>query len=389
MSDPEPREHFIPAPLPVLSEMLGHDLKPDILEHELGLFAEGLTLLYDALFSQRLEELKRLYYPYNPDRPPVAIPEVIRNWGQKDRKSLIDAIESLLRRSNFRRLDQEALDVALNKTSPEGVTVSVDLGEFDEVLIYYCGSTTRTVALSRWRRLFGKKESVTVPLYRRLFVLLKPKPTLGKEHLDAIFIKLFKDIPQSDLETIFPNTKIRLSLFDKVKLGVTGGGGVAAGIMSASGKLAAAAANPVAAVSAVGALGGVIWKQVANVLNQRTEYMAKLARSLYYYNLDNNAGALAWLVEIASTEEAKEALLAYAFLQARGALTREALDREVESFMRRRFEVEMDFEVDDGLAKLGELGLLSDDGQGRLKVKDVGAAIEGLRDKWDMLFPRL
>ena len=383
---PHPREHFIPVPLSMLSEELVEHLKHNVNEQAFRSFAHGLTLLYDALFSQRLEDLKRLYYPYNPDRPAIS-PEAVPEKGFAKRKEMIAEIESLLQRANFQRLDQASLNLALNKTSPEGVIVSVDLDEFDEVLIYYCGSTTRTVDLPFWRRLLEGKEKADIPVYRRLFVLLKFKNQLEREGGNAVFIKLFKDIPQSDLETIFPNTKIRLSLFDKVKLGVTGGGGVIAGIMSATGKIAAAAANPMAAISAVGALGAVIWKQVANVLSQRTEYMAKLAKSLYFYNLDNNAGALAWLVEVASTEEAKEALLAYGFLLARGEMSRQVLDREVEEFMRERFSVEMDFEVDDGLEKLHELGLLERIGEWNLAVKGREEACGVLKDRWIGLFP--
>ncbi len=380
------REPFIPVPLAILTETLSSHLGAKVSRQRFDAFAEGLTLLYDARFSQRLELLKRLYYPHNPDRPDMAIPFEIRERVTENQKKLIEEIETLLRQANFQRLDQEALNLALNKTSPEGVTVSVDLDEFDEVLIYYCGSASRTLTLPLWKRLLGKRRAVTLPIYRRLFVLLKFRPDEKEKERDSVFIKLFKEIPQSDLETIFPNTKVRLSLFDKVKLGVTGGGGVAAGVVSATGKLATAAANPMAAAGALGALGGVVWKQVSNVMKQRTEYMAKLARNLYFYNLDNNAGALAWLIEMASSEEAKEALLAYGFLLAGGAMERETLDREIEDFMRDRFKVEMDFEVEDGLRKLRDLELLEKEGA-KLRVKDLETAFEILKEKWVAVFP--
>ena len=39
-----------------------------------------------------------------------------------------------------------------------------------------------------------------------------------------VYMRLFKDIPQEDLEMMFPNTQVQLRLFDKIKLGVTAGG---------------------------------------------------------------------------------------------------------------------------------------------------------------------
>ena len=43
---------------------------------------------------------------------------------------------------------------------------------------------------------------------------------------NCIYMKLFKNIPRSDLEMIFPNTRVRFRFFDKLRLGATAGGGL-------------------------------------------------------------------------------------------------------------------------------------------------------------------
>ena len=55
---------------------------------------------------------------------------------------------------------------------------------------------------------------------------------------DYVYIKLFKNMPRSDVEMAFPNTKVRFRLFDKIKFGVTAGSGFGVGVVGTAGKLA-------------------------------------------------------------------------------------------------------------------------------------------------------
>ena len=97
-----------------------------------------------------------------------------------------------------------------------------------------------------------------MPVFQRLFILFKLKPfeqrvqevmqekKIDHEEADSIvrrlrkllpdtvtsdfvYIKLFKNMPRSDVEMIFPNTKVSFRLFDKIKFGVTAGSGVGVG----------------------------------------------------------------------------------------------------------------------------------------------------------------
>ena len=65
--------------------------------------------------------------------------------------------------------------------------------------------------------------------------------------------------------------------------------------------------------------------------------------------------------------------------------TPEELDRRIEAWLVARFGVSVDFEVDDGLAKLERLGLLART-DGRLSVVPLGEALRRLDQHWDAFF---
>ena len=91
-----------------------------------------------------------------------------------------------------------------------------------------------------------------MPVFQRLFILFKLKPfdvrvqevmeqgrfdkkkaeSIVRKHRkilpdtatsDRVYIKLFKNMPRSDAQMAFPNTKVRFRLLDKLKFGVTAG----------------------------------------------------------------------------------------------------------------------------------------------------------------------
>ena len=86
---------------------------------------------------------------------------------------------------------------------------------------------------------------------------------------EFIFIKLFKDIAQNDLEMLFHNRKIKLKTLDKIRLSLTSGVGTALGVVSTTTKIIAAASNIFSIVIAL----GVLFKQIMNIFNKRTQYI--------------------------------------------------------------------------------------------------------------------
>ena len=183
---------------------------------------------------------------------------------------------------------------------------------------------------------------------------------------------------------IFPNTKIRMKLLDKIKLGITGGGGTIGGMIATISKVAAAM-EPMAIIMALGGFAGVLWRQVSNIFTQRTKYMAALSRHLYFYNMDNNRGALNHMIELANKEEAKEAMLAYYFLFNKPEITEAGLDKCVEDYIYETYGTHIDFDSSDALSKLDRYDLLIEN-QNLYSVVPLQQAYSGLKYQWNELF---
>lgn len=378
-------ERFIPISFDRLaSDLLSSDLLPTEQKSEFKQFCNSYTSLYHAKSHSQLQYLKSTYRPFNPDRE-----ELITETTALNEKlvQLKGELRNVLEKANFEKLSETDLNEALNKISPHGVNVSVDFDEFAEVALFYRGSAVHTEFRRNLMKFQFKKQPYEMKIYRRLFVLLQPKNRkqrikelttdnkMSKKKAakkvdtafkalgingedDIVYIKLFKDIPTADLEMLFPNTRIKMRLFDKIKIGVTGGGGAAGGVMATISKLSAAI-EPMSALIAVGGLLGVLWRQIAKIFSQRAKYSAILTKNLYFYSLDNNMGALTYLFDTAETEECKEAILAYFFLLTGGETNREKLDKQIETYIYDQYNIPMDFEVDDGLDKLQKSKLLS------------------------------
>jgi hypothetical protein len=177
-----------------------------------------------------------------------------------------------------------------------------------------------------------------------------------------------------------------MRLFDKIKLGVMGGGGSVGGIMATITKFSAAI-DPISALLAIGTLLGVIWRQIAKIFSQRAKYSAILTKNLYFYSLDNNMGALTYLIDAAEAEECKEAVLAYFFLLIDGETSREELDKRIETYIQNQYSLPMDFEINDGLEKLQKSGLLSQY-SAVIQAIPLADANERLKQDWSTLLAR-
>ncbi len=93
----------------------------------------------------------------------------------------------------------------------------------------------------------------------------------------------------------------------------------------------------------------------------KTTYGLQLTQSLYYQNLDNNAGVLNHLLDEAEEQECREAILAYYYLWRYGGAkgwTAPDLDDYVEMDLERLANLKVDFEIEDAIAKLEKLRII-------------------------------
>ena len=111
-----------------------------------------------------------------------------------------------------------------------------------------------------------------------------------------------------------------------------------------------------------------------------------LSDSLYFKNLGNNSGAFYSLLNSSEEEELKEVILAYAFLyKSKSPLTSEEVDIQIESWFKMKLNTDLDFDVEDALEKLKNIGL-GIETNGKWKVLPLDKALIRIDEIWDGIF---
>ena len=159
-----------------------------------------------------------------------------------------------------------------------------------------------------------------------------------------------------------------------------------------NGALMVAAAGVSSGLMLLGMLGGTLGygaKSVFGYLRTKEKYQHSLTKSLYFQNLDNNAGVLCRLLDEAEEQENREALLAYYFLwqlaPAQG-WSSEELDRQIEIFLQEATGRAIDFEVGDALQKLIRLDIVQTLPNGYLRAIPIAQSLTRLDQAWDGFF---
>ena len=208
---------------------------------------------------------------------------------------------------------------------------------------------------------------------------------------NCIYMKLFKNIPRSDLEMIFPNTRVRFRFFDKLRLGATAGGGLGLGLFGAAGKIALLASNPIAALGAMVGLGGIAFRQSVNFMNQKQRYMVVMAQNLYFHAMADNRGVMLKLAARAAEEDIKEEMLLYSVLTKENARRQDIpdIDAAIEQYLAASFGVSVDFDISDALERLIGDGLVVEHPDGRLEAKKPKDAAQHIDKRWDAFLDEL
>jgi hypothetical protein len=364
-------------------------------------------------YAVKLLELERTYEPFGPDTDLLKT----RSYSPEERaimqKRLIRQMTELLEQSNFTRVDPSNVHFIMTKDSAYGLDLQVDLDAFEEVLIYYRGATTISERRRDVKRAYMRWKEVRIPVFQRLCLLFKLKPFDVRvrevmqqrkvsqreaerivRHLrgllpatvssDYIYIKLFKNMPRSDVEMIFPNTKVRFRLFDKLKFGITAGGGVGMGVAGTAGKIALAT-NPYTLAAAIAALGGVALRQATAFVNQRTRYMVVLAQNLYFHAMADNRGVMTLLADRAAEEDLEEEMLLYGVLAKERVNVRDLrqIDEAIELYLKDTFSIEVNFDVDDALQRLRAEGIVNELADGTLETLPPREAALRIDKLWD------
>lgn len=338
---------------------------------------------FAAEFHGLRQAIKDSYAPCDPDADTRSI-EAAQDPGQDpaqgdDASDLRDRLASLLERANYEQLTESDLKRAFRSSSLFQIRLRVNLRAFDETLLYCRGASQREETLSSFGGLF--KRRVRFINYDRVVLYLRAAETGGEADDELqpgrVMIKLFQNVPDADLEMLFPNTRVGMRWVDRLLIGVPA---LASGAVVAFTKLSAPLvllgaligfwlglrSEPVALDrqglivigAGLAALLAYIWKQWSGYRNRKARFRQALTRNLYFKLLDNNAGVLLRVLDDAEDSECKEAWLALRFLlDAPEGLAARELDERIEAWFRTRWQAELDFEIDDALGKLERLGL--------------------------------
>jgi hypothetical protein len=411
----EDREYFIPLRKSDLIELLCSE--PGLTPEEVHDFRQFCTLVsatYHFEYHQRLEELKDAYAPFDPDADTRKLETLSENEKGTRVAALFERFDSLMQRANYEPLGQKDIEAALGVQTPWGIDMNIDLDVFDRYALYARGDNKGKRTWRRWTNLW-RAEEIEVDQYQRLVLIFKLKKhrRLGR-HVDtnSVFLKVFKDIPKPDMEMLLPGAQIKMTFLDwaLIVLPLLTGFGLlgwkfGTDILHHFGALGTAALVTIPPLLLYGIVTGTVgygYRSYHGYQTTRQKYSLNLAQSLYYQNLDNNAGVLFRLIDEAEEQEFREALLAYFFLwrhAGRDGWTMEHLDDSIEEYLEnkewkgRKLNILVDFEIDDAMAKLERMRVVEklavrEGGQEvvRYRAQPLAKALEMVDWTWDNYF---
>ena len=414
-------EHFIPVTRYALADRL---TRPQSWPPGVASQARRFFTYLDYWRQQRhvteLMHLLQAYEPFSPDSDLFVTRRFTEGERQSMQAQVISGVEKLLAQANYISIPRERIEhMILNHETHYGLDLKVDFLVFEELMVQYRGASVKK---ERRRKLssFYRKQEFAVPIFRRVLVLFKIKTEERhiedvmrvlrmtreeatrhvrkvRSHIpeqvrpENIYLKLFKNLPRSDIEMIFPNTEIKFRMQDKLWLGVSGGSAVGAGVFGAAGKLAVAFSNPVTAAGAVGGLGMVLFRQIMNVMNTKHRYMQIMAQNLYFHAMADNRGVMVKLADRAAEEDFKEEILLYSVLckEKVNKADIRAVDEAIEHYIGRTFGLQVDFDVSDALERLLADGIVIEEPNGSLRALPPKEAAEHIDAMWDVILDKL
>ena len=406
MTEENSKYRFIPYRRRDIVEMCLQEKRLTAAADDFRQLSYMLDQIFHFEFHQVIEALKNAYANLDPDADTRCL-DIVEN---DTSKIFVELLDGLLEKANYERVTESDLNQALIESSLFKIRLQVEFDDFSEVSLFARGVSQRQEEIPVWFGLGSK--TIEFTNYERVVVYIRIRDDYQHSKHDfascragATLLKLFRNVPRADLEMLFPNTRVRMRLMDKLLIGVpalVSGGIVFTTKLGASLVLLGSLlgywlgvskqptelnqAGILVLLAGLAALGGYLWKQFNNFKNRKLRFMQALTQNLYFKNLDNNAGVFHRLANDAEEEESKEAILAYYFLlTSEKPRSKTELDQAIENWFETNWSCDIDFEIDDALHKLLTLGLV-EELEGQLKAVSVADGIRLLDQRWDNYF---
>ncbi len=363
------KSHFIPMPRHEVKERLFAEpaIAPLIQEGLKSVCAMLEALDHHSSLGQ-LERLKVLYSAMDPDSErPLDLAEV---------DAFITTFEEVLVDGNWEHITDEEFELALEGESLFPISMDVRLDEFVTMKLYKLGHDEMTenmpTALDKLLRRPGKE--IKFDTYNRVIQVIRFQESewfveQGKKKYDpgkmgvGLHLRLFKNVPVADLEVIFPNTSPKMRPVDKAKISLP----LLVGLVMLFQQylLPIMVGGPsvdlsqALLIALAGALGSYAMKAYMTYRKTKEDYMAAVAKDLYFKGQANNQAVLNMVIDLAEEQESKESLLCYTFLLAEADVGHSiaSLDERIEAWLAEQ-DVYADFEIRDAIGDLAEIGLV-------------------------------
>jgi Protein of unknown function (DUF3754) len=380
-------------------------------------FARMLGAIFHYEYFEELDRLREAYFYFDPEVDPKAGGPAIDL--EAAYRTLSEEFIRVVTEANFIEIAHDEIARAFAEHALVRVKIKAPVEDYREVRMFRRGRHNETIEVPSW---FGwRRRPLEVEVYDDVVLMIATRPNgvlpanprkaqadarRGKQKLrsGAVLFKYFRHIARGDLEALFPNVRVVMSLSDHLTLGVpavVGGipiliklastvtvlflvGGFYLGFTGTIGDNDAEKA--LAALSGLFALGAFALRQWGNFHRQSLVHQKQLTDNIYYRNVNNNSGIFNYIIGEAEEQDWKEALLGYyGLLTAQAPLTREALGTRITELLARAFGISADFEIDDALARLRRLDLLNET-DGGFSVSPLADALTRLDKEWGQFF---
>ena len=409
-TEAERRERFIPVRKGELVEALLAEpkLADPAACAEFRQFCKLVGSIFHYEHFEELERLKDAYQHFSPHHAGNA--DAASEAAYSD---LLATLRRVLTRANFVEVTDEEMARAAREQALFQVEVRAVTDDHRDVFFFRRGRHREHIERREWMGFRARPLDIDVYDDVVMVATLRPEQATPEKRPGrfrprrrhrpgSMLIKCFRDIPSADLNTLLPDVKVIMGQRDKWMIGVPAlfGGiplllklgptlavlAILLGLRLGSGGEIAGDRLEQALIVTSGLLdlGGFVTHQWVKYQRQALRYQLEINGNLYFRNVSNNAGMFDAIIGAAEEQEFKEAVLAYFFLLGEPA-SRQELDQKIETWFVARFGVSVDFELDDGLAKLERLGLVEDPG-GCLSAPPLPEALRRLDRTWDDFF---
>lgn len=404
------RDQFIPVRKSEIIAALVEERALSAQAEDVRRFCQLLGSIYHFENYAGLEQLRDDYFHFNPE---IGTQSQLGPSALADkRRDLAQTLNAVLKKANYEEISHQEVEEAHNQR----VQVRAPLDDYHLVQFYQRGRHSEKVDVRKW---FGlRRNMIDATVFDNVVLVVAVKAlvemTAKRQRKrvkvrdfkpGTILIKYFRNITASDLYMLLPQVRVVMSFADRLTIGLPAVAGAVPLLLNLLPALTVLSlvvgyflglvpvvdndtmVKSFGALTGIAAVVGFILTQRMKYQRRSLQYQKDISDHFYFRNVSNNSGIFDSLVGSAEDQEFKEAALAYFFLLMAGApLTQKELDDRIEDWLRVKYQLNLDFEVEDAVAKLERLELLERSGHG-LTVPPLKQALVKLDTIWDNFFP--